>query len=218
MLILGLDAALARASAAVVRDGTVLAERVVAGERGQAAVLPPLLASVLAEAGVTVADLDAVAVTVGPGSFTGVRAALALAHGLALAGGKPVLGVTVAEALAAALPATRRTVWCAIDSRRGRVFLDIAGTVRPCALEALPPAAGPVAVTGDAAVAVAVKLAARGDNVQLTDARLPRAADVARVGAKRLAGALPPLPAQPLYVDPPEARLPAGGLRPAPAG
>ena len=50
------------------------------------------------------ADLDLVAVTVGPGSFTGIRAALALAHGLALAAGVPVIGVTVGEALADALP------------------------------------------------------------------------------------------------------------------
>jgi hypothetical protein len=73
-----------------------------------------------------------------------------------------------------------------------------------------------VAVAGDAAIAVACRMAARGDDVMLTDARLPDAAFVAQVGARRLAGALPPLAAQPLYVDPPEAKLPAGGLRPAP--
>ncbi len=217
MLILGLDAALARASVALLRDGAVVAARATAGARGQAAALAPMLESVLAEAGVTAADLDAVAVTVGPGSFTGVRAALALAHGLALAAGRPLLGVTVAEALAEALPPRgARAVWCAIDSRRGRVFLDADGAMRAYALDALPVPRGPVAVTGDAAVAVAARLAARGHDVQLTDARLPGAADVARVGARRLAGALPPLAAQPLYIDPPEARLPAGGLRPAP--
>jgi tRNA threonylcarbamoyladenosine biosynthesis protein TsaB len=216
-LILGLDAALSRASVALLRDGAVLAERAAPGARGQAAALAPILAAVLAEAGVSPTDLDAVCVTVGPGSFTGVRAALALAHGLALATGRPLLGVTVAEALAEALPGgPARAVWCAIDSRRGRVFLDAGGTMRAYALDSLPAAPGPVAVTGDAAVAVAARLAARGADVQLTNARLPRAADVARVGARRLAGALPPLPAQPLYVDPPEARLPAGGLRPAP--
>ena len=85
-----------------------------------------------------------------------------------------------------------------------------------CALDALPPAAGPVAVAGDAAVAVAARLAARDTDVMLTDARLPTARHVAMVGARRLAGELPPLAAQPLYVDPPEARLPQGGLRPAP--
>jgi tRNA threonylcarbamoyladenosine biosynthesis protein TsaB len=50
----------------------------------------------------------------------------------------------------------------------------------------------------------------------LTDARLPMARHIAVVGERRLAGELPPRPALPLYVDPPEARLPAAGLRPAP--
>lgn len=218
MLILGLDAALARASVALWRDGAVLAERAVAGERGQAAALAPMLAAVLAAAQVAATDLDAIAVTVGPGSFTGLRAALALAHGLALATARPVLGVTVAEALAQALGPTGRTVWCAIDSRRGRIFLDTGSEARPLPLDALPPAPGPVVVVGDAAEAVAARLAARGDDAVPGDARLPQAAAVAEVGARRLAGMLPPLAAQPLYIDPPEAKLPAGGLRPAPAG
>jgi len=218
MLILGLDSALAHVSAALLRDGGVLAERGAAGDRGQAAALAPMVADVLAEAGIAARDLDAVAVTVGPGSFAGIRGALALARGLALAAGRTLVGVTVAEALAEALPPHDRTVWCAIDSRRGRVFLDIGGTLRSVSPDGLPPAPGPVVVTGDAAGVVAARLAARGDDVLLSDARLPRAADVARVGARRVAGMLPPLVVQPLYVDPPEARLPAGGLRPPPAG
>jgi len=216
MLILGLDAALARASVALLRDDAVVAERTAVGGRGQAAALAPMVAAVLAEAGVIAPDLDAIAVTIGPGSFTGLRAALSLAHGLVLATGRPLVGVTVAEALAETLVPDDRTVWCAIDSRRGRIFLDTGDAARPVRLDALPPAVGKVAVTGDAAVAVAARLAARDDDVLLTDARLPHAAAVARVGAQRLAGMRPPLAAQPLYIDPPEARLPAGGLRPAP--
>jgi len=54
--------------------------------------------------------------------------------------------------------------------------------------------------------------------VMLTDVRIPAGRHIAAVACQRLAGALPPLPAQPLYVDPPEARLPAGGLRPPPIG
>lgn len=218
MLILGLDAALACASAALVRDGVVIAERAQLGDRGQAAALAPMVAAVLDEAAVPAGNLDAIAVTVGPGSFTGLRAALSLAHGLALAAGRPLVGVTVAEALAEALPPGDRAVWCAIDNRRGRIFLDTGAAAQPVSLDALPRPAGKVVVTGDAAIAVAARLAARGDDVQLSDARMPRAADVARVGARRMAGMLPPLAAQPLYVDPPEARLPAGGLRPPPAG
>jgi hypothetical protein len=73
-------------------------------------------------------------------------------------------------------------------------------------------------LAGDAAPAVAAWLAARDIDVMLTDARMPIARHIAVVAERRLAGALPPLTAQPLYVDPPEARLPAGGLRPPPTG
>jgi tRNA threonylcarbamoyl adenosine modification protein YeaZ len=219
MLILGLDASLARCSAAVAGDGIVHAETHEEADRGAAATLPCLARDVLRAAGVRAAALAGVAVTVGPGSFTGLRTALALAHGIALAAGRPVLGVLVAEALAEAVPGQLgRTLWVAIDSRRGRVFLHRHAAAAPdsVTLEALPHPPGPVAVAGDAAIEVAARLAARGDDVMLTDVRLPLARHVAAVGTRRLAGRLAPLPAQPLYIDPPEARPPAGGLRPPP--
>ena len=217
MRILALDAALARCSAAVLADGAVLAHEAAPAPRGQPALLAPMVARVLARSGLAAPSLDAIAVTVGPGSFAGLRAALALAHGIALAAGRPVIAVRVAEALAESLTLpTGRTLWVAIDSRRGRVFLDRDGAVAAESLAALPRPSGPVALAGDAANQVAARLAARGDNVMLTNAHLPDAVAVARVAARRLAGALPPLAAQPLYIDPPEAKLPAGGLRPAP--
>lgn len=218
MLILGLDAALARCSAAIVRDGQALAECHVDGARGQVSVLPGLTRTVLAQAGIVAADLEAVAVTVGPGSFTGIRAALALAHGLALAIGRETVGVTISEALAERVASSLdgRALWTAIDSRRGRVFLEIAGAWQSSALDALPSARGRVAIAGDAAIQVAAVLAARGDDVMLTDARLPLARNVAHAGARRVAGTLPRLAAQPLYIDAPDAKLPAGGLRPPP--
>lgn len=218
MMILGLDASLARCSAAVLANGAVLAEAQDEGGRGYASLLPGMARDVLRAAGLSAAALDGVAVTVGPGSFTGLRAALALAHGIALPVGRPVVGVLVAEALAEAVPADDgRVLWVAIDSRRGRVFLHRgAAAAESVALDDLPRPSGPVAIAGDAAEAVAARLAARGDDALLTDARLPLARHVAAVGARRLAGLLAPLPAQPLYVDPPEARPPAGGLRPPP--
>jgi tRNA threonylcarbamoyladenosine biosynthesis protein TsaB len=215
--ILALDAALDACTVALCAGEAVLAEQRGPGGRGQVQSLAPMLQQVLAASGVAAADLDAVAVTIGPGSFTGLRASLALAHGLALASGVALIGVTVAEALAAALPLLgSRALWVAIDSRRGHVFLDRAGMVETVALASLPEPRGAVAVAGDAAPAVAARLAAAGANVMLTDARRPSARLVAGVAAKRLAGALPPLPVLPLYVDAPEARLPAAGLRPAP--
>lgn len=217
MRILALDSALARCSAGLVVDGELIASRQQDVARGQAALLPTMLAEVLAEAGIAARELDFVAVTVGPGSFTGVRAGLALAHGIALPADLPVVGVTVGEALADALPHLGgRVFWSAIDSRRGRVFIEHDGVVAAYALDALPLPAGRVAVGGDAAIAVAAWLAARGADVMLTDARLPLARHVAMAGLARRTGVLPPRPAQPLYVDAPEAKLPAGGLRPPP--
>src|ERR1700733_302741 len=175
MRILALDAALARCSAAVGGGGGGLAAGPPGGRGG-------------AEAGLAPPMLDLIAVTVGPGSFTGLRAGLALAHGIALAAGVPLVGGSVGEALAEAFPHLgRRTLWSAIDSRRGRIFLERDGIVAAMALDAVPRPDGPVAVAGDAAPVVAARLAAREVDVMLTDARLPMARHVARVGERRLA-------------------------------
>ena len=217
MRILAIDSALARCTAAVVEDEAVLAARQVAGSQGQASTLPVLVDEVLRESGLKVADMDLIGATVGPGSFTGIRAGLALAHGMALAAGIPVIGVTVGEALAEALPRLgHRELWVGIGSRRGRLFLDRGGTIVSLGFDELPlpdPGAA-VAVAGDAGIPLAAFLAARDHDVMLTDARLPQARHIALVAARRFAGDLPPLPAQPLYVDPPAAKPQV--LRPPP--
>jgi tRNA threonylcarbamoyladenosine biosynthesis protein TsaB len=195
----------------------LLAARQQEVSRGQGSVLPVLVQELLDTTGIQPDRLDLIGVTVGPGSFTGIRSGVALAHGLALAGGVPLVGVTVGEALAASLPfLTIRRLWSVIDNRRGRIFLERDGGVIACALDALPSPDGPVAIAGDAAPSVAARLAARGADVMLTDARLPAVRHIAEVAARRVAGVVPPRAAQPLYVEPPEARLPAGGLRPPP--
>jgi tRNA threonylcarbamoyladenosine biosynthesis protein TsaB len=214
MKILALDSALKRASAAILSENHVLGA---ASGEGSAA-LAVLAGRALAASGLAARDLDAVAATVGPGSFTGIRAGLALASGLALAAGIPVVGVSVAEAIAASLPdvppgAFGEHLWVAIDSRRGHVFLDRAGELASYALASLPRPAGPVVLAGDAAEAVAPFL---GAEARLAAVLLPDAAGVARAAALRLAGRLPPRASLPLYVDPPAA-LPAEGARPSPA-
>jgi tRNA threonylcarbamoyl adenosine modification protein YeaZ len=219
VLVLALDAALSRCSVAVVAGGQLLVARQIDATQGHAARLPVMVREALAEAAVGTFSLSLVAATVGPGSFTGIRASLALAHGIALAAGVPVVGVTVGEAMADSLPNLgERQLWVAIDSRRGRVFLERKDGVVSVPLAALPTAAGKIAVAGNAAPVVASWLAAQDADVMLTDARLPMPRHIAVAAQRRLAGALPPRPALPLYVDPPEARLPAAGLRPAPAG
>jgi tRNA threonylcarbamoyladenosine biosynthesis protein TsaB len=210
--VLALDSATSACSATLLAGHTVLATRYQLLERGHAALLPLQVAECLDAAGIASADLDLIAVTVGPGSFTGIRSAVALAQGLARAGGVRAVGVTVGEAIAEALPQLGdRTLWVATPSRRGRVFLEIGGQILSVAVTELPARSGPVAVAGPGSLDVASRLAAQGGDIMLTDVRHPLGCHIAAVAIRRACGALPPLPVEPLYVDAPEARPQAVG-------
>jgi tRNA threonylcarbamoyladenosine biosynthesis protein TsaB len=211
--ILAIASASMGCAAAVVQGGVVLAAAQTGPERGLPERIPEIVAGLLAEAGAP----DLVAVVVGPGSFMGLRAGIAVAQGVALGAGVDVVGVSVTEALAEALPQLGgRALWVASHARPGRVFLDRGDGAVAVALAEVPATRERVAVAGDAAIEVAGALAGRDGDVMLTSAKTPLPRLVALVGARRASGALPPLDAVPLYVDAPEARLPAGGLRPPP--
>ena len=190
---------------ALLQDGECIVARGGGDSRTATATLPDVVRAVLSAGGI-----DAIAVTVGPGSFTGLRGALALAHGLALGAGGPVGGVTVAEALRhEGVGDWPGEVWVALDSRRpGRVFLGRGEAMEATALDTLPLPDGPVLVLGDAAEPVAIALRAAGADVRVSDVRCVSAAAVGRVGWRRLAGELAPCESQPLYVEAPAARLP----------
>nr|WP_294546721.1 tRNA (adenosine(37)-N6)-threonylcarbamoyltransferase complex dimerization subunit type 1 TsaB [uncultured Rhodopila sp.] len=210
MRILALDSAVSRCSATIVAGAGVICGFQQDLERGHASVLAVMARDCLRDAGLTAAGMDAIAVTVGPGSFTGIRGGIALALGIAVSADRPVIGVTVGEALAESLPHLGgRLLWCAIPSRRGRIFLETGDSVLSLAIDRLPDPGHPVAVAGSAAPEVAARLAARGVNVMLTDARLPAGRHIAAVAERRFRGAIRPLAAEPLYVDAPEAKLPA---------
>lgn len=100
MKILAVDCAHGDCSAAFYDGTRVVAEIVERMERGQAERLIPMVREVLAKAGVSFSDVESVAVTTGPGSFTGVRVGLAAADGIALAAGLPMTGVSVLDVLA----------------------------------------------------------------------------------------------------------------------
>lgn len=101
MRVLAIHTAQRTCDVALVADGTPLAARTEALPTGQDRRLPGLVGAVLAEAGLTLPELDRLAVVTGPGSFTGVRIGVAFARGLGLVSGRPVIGVTT---LQAALP------------------------------------------------------------------------------------------------------------------
>ena len=209
---LALDAAVDCIGAGLVSaSGEVREARLPAGP-GQVERLAPLIESLLAGA-----RPGLIAVTTGPGSFTGVRAALALAHGMALGFGVPLVGVSVGEAIAAqwrAVPGW--TLWTAIRARPGRVFLESAGGALAAALDALPEPPPMLALGGNAAEAVAERYAAEpGVRILLTGLAVPDAAGIVRAARARAKAAPPPWDAQPFYVDPPEARASAR-VRPEP--
>jgi tRNA threonylcarbamoyladenosine biosynthesis protein TsaB len=218
MRILTLDSALSHVSVGWVEDGSVRAERMAEVELGKASRLAVLVRELLWET-CCAAAAECVAVTLGPGGFTGIRAALALAHGLGLGAGIPVIGVTVGEALEAARsPDSDRRPWIAIDNRRGRVFLEIAGKIVAVELDSLPLPDQPIEVLGDAAPQVVARLAGAGVDAVIGEARWPVPLGIARAALARLKGALPPRPVQPVYVEPPAVKPPSSGLRPEPVG
>ena len=193
------------------------------GPTGEAAFLPRMVADLLAETGFVTANLAAIAVNIGPGSFTGLRASIAFAQGMALGLGLPVVAVTMAEALREGLPTDHRHdhIWCALDARQGRMFLHQGGapvdwTVAQLSDPPLPTA--PVTLTGDAAAALGATLMERSLPVTISDSRRSHARTIALAAMRRLDAQLPPLSVVPLYIDPPRALQPRGGLRPPPQG
>ena len=218
MKILALDSALSACSVAVLAAGEVRAVRRQAMARGQAEALLPMVRAALDEAGLAFGDLDRLAVTIGPGSFTGLRIGLAAARGLALATGLPLVGVTTLEALAAAVdPAVRqgRVTVALIDSRRGDVFVQAFGAdsaplsepaaVDPAALDAVLPA-GPLLLAGDAAPAALEILRLVGRDAALASGSgAPDPVAVARLAAAR---PVPDRSVAALYLRAPDVTLP----------
>src|SRR5882757_155928 len=123
-LVLAFDCAVSGLGIAVVRDGARLAG-LAEGGRDQAARLLPAIETVLGEAGVGRRDLSLIAVTIGPGSFTGVRVGLAAARGLAVGLGVPLAGLATTWVLLAQAKPGERLAVAAIDSRLGDWFCAI---------------------------------------------------------------------------------------------
>jgi tRNA threonylcarbamoyladenosine biosynthesis protein TsaB len=129
MLILAIDTALDACSAGVLdtAQNRLIAQESLAMKRGHAEALIPLIARVMKESGVAFGALDRIAATTGPGSFTGLRVGLSAARGIALAAGKPVVGVTTLTAYAAPVVSEsgEHPIISAIDARHDHVYLQV---------------------------------------------------------------------------------------------
>ena len=214
-LLLAVDTALGACSVAVLDGGAILAHQFVEMARGHAEALAPMVDDTMRRAGVAFGALDRLAVTTGPGTFTGQRVGLALMRGLRLGLKKPLIGVTTLEAMAAA---TEKNRAAAIhDARRDEAYLSLwengATILEPAVMpfaEAIARirAFGPCALCGTGAALAGDAL---GDAFGLTDIRQPDALWVARLAITR---PVPERPPAPLYLRAPDAKLPAHAAPP----
>jgi len=207
-VILALDTCLTACSAAILDGETVLAARSEAMPRGHQERLAPLVRDLAVEAGVGFSGLTRIGVTVGPGSFTGLRVGIAFAKGFGAALGVPVVGVGTLEALASGHTGF---VAAAIDARRGQIYLQLfndgVAVSAPDALAGEDAAAriaevwpgGPATFVGSGAPLLAGVLS--GARIETPDGPDP-------VAVARLAAVAPVRPVRPLYLRAPDAKLP----------
>lgn len=226
MRLLAVDTALGACSVAVLEDGAARAHRLVPMLRGHAEALAPMVDEAMREAGLAFSSLDRLAVTTGPGTFTGQRVGLAFMRGLRLALRRPLVGVTTLDAMAAAAGAESglSTVAVLHEAKRGEVYATlVAGgkTALPvqiaefgAMMSAIATAAGAqmAGFAGTAAEAAAIWYRDHGSEAVLTTVRQPDALWVARLAA---AAPEPSGAPKPLYLRAPDAKLPQPRLRAA---
>ncbi len=217
--VLALDSAGNACSAAVLSDGRIRARRFAAMTRGQAEALMPMVAAVLGEAAIAVGALDLIAVTTGPGAFTGLRIGLAAARGLALASAVPLLGITSFAAVAAQVTddaRRNRSLVVALESKRSELYLQAFRESEAPPGEGMLVAvadwgsfvpAGALLLAGDGAPRLAAALASRLPELA-PGPGLADAADVARLAAAAWRPGLRPPPPRPLYLRPPDTTAP----------
>ncbi len=231
MRILAFDTATSACSAALWEDGRLIARRFETMPRGQSEHLVPMILDVMNEAGAQFPDLDLLAVTNGPGAFTGLRIGLATARGMALAGELPCLGVTTLEVVAAQVPAAEREgrkLLVVLDSKRIDVYAqafaaDLRPLSEPQALlpDDLPGLAaagasgnGTVVIAGDALARGVQALEEAGMDVVASKAPgVPDAATVATLAAERWPEDADAAPPRPLYLRTPDAKQAKNGGR-----
>ena len=217
MLILAIDTALDACAAGVLdtRVSKLIAHESLPMARGHAEALMPLIARVMAQSGIGFADLHRIAVTTGPGSFTGLRVGLSAARGLGLAAGKPVVGLTTLTAYAAPVVSSNAgaPIISAIDARHDHLYFQVvSGDGSPL----IRPRVAPVAEVLEAARLGAPHIV--GNAAQLLADRWPSdappplhvdaqpAPDIAWIGWLGAAVTPENAPARPYYLRAPDAK------------
>ncbi|NPV26110.1 MAG: tRNA (adenosine(37)-N6)-threonylcarbamoyltransferase complex dimerization subunit type 1 TsaB [Firmicutes bacterium] len=125
MRILGIDSSTTVAGVAVVEDDRLVVETFLNTRKNHSQRLMPMLDAMLREADLTLADIDALAVSIGPGSFTGLRIGLATVKGLAQATGKPLIGVPTLDALALNVAGLTGLICPVLDARKNEVYMAV---------------------------------------------------------------------------------------------
>jgi tRNA threonylcarbamoyladenosine biosynthesis protein TsaB len=216
MRVLAIDTALEACSAAVLdtENGGVASESLPM-VRGHAEALMPLIGRVMKQAAMAFSELDRIAVTTGPGSFTGLRVGIAAARGIALAASKPAVGLTTLAAYAAPHIAhdDKTAIAVAIDARHQHVYLQIFGPggrtliaprIASIADAVRAAATGPVRIVGTGATMLAVAWPAReAPPVLVDESRAPDIVWVGRLAAAADESANDP---KPLYLRAPDAQ------------
>lgn len=207
MIVLAIDTCLFACSVAVTDGERVLARRVEPMSRGHQERLAPLVQEAMAQSGLRFDQLERIGVTVGPGSFTGLRVGLAFAKGLGAALSIPVVGVGSLEALA---EPERGDVLAVLDAKRGQVYLQAFSGGAPVSA----PDALPVEIAAARVAEFAPDILIGTGAALLADlrpgARVIEADTTDPVAVARLAAARTPVPPRPLYLRAPDAKLPGG--------
>jgi tRNA threonylcarbamoyladenosine biosynthesis protein TsaB len=212
MRVLALDAATEACSVALLTDDGLLGRCAEVG-RGHAEQILGMVDAVLAEAGISLAKLDGIAASIGPGAFTGVRISVAVAQGLCFGANLPVVPVTTLEALAlqAMHGGTNRALAC-LDARMGEVYWgcfasDAARMLVACGAPRVGPAAEVTLAHAGArgigrGFAAYPELAALPGLEEVLPHALPDAREMARIGANRLSagGGMDPADLRPQYL------------------
>jgi tRNA threonylcarbamoyladenosine biosynthesis protein TsaB len=212
-LLLAVDTALGACSVAVLRGSDILHHYFEEMTRGHAEALAPMVDRAMGQAGMAFTALDRLAVTTGPGNFTGQRVGLAFMRGLRIGLDKPLIGITTLEAMAAATASNRAAA--IHDAKRGEAYLLLRANdeiILPPTVLPFEEAVARIRVFGACALCgtgAEAAHAALGADFSLTAIRQPDALWVARLARARAVPAEPPAP---LYLRAPDAKLP-GGIR-----